>query len=33
LGRLLDPGSGNGTLATLALATEVVGRSIRLELV
>ena len=33
LDRLLDPGNGNVTLATLARAAEVVGRSIRLELV
>ncbi len=33
LDRLLDPGNGNVTLATLARAAKVVGRSIKLELV
>jgi DNA-binding phage protein len=33
LDRLLDPGNGNVTLATLSRAAEAVGRSIRLELV
>ncbi len=33
LDRLLDPGNGNVPLATLARAAEVVGRSIKLELV
>lgn len=33
LDRLLDPNNGNVTLGTLARAAEIVGRSIRLELV
>lgn len=33
LDRLLDPGNGNVTLATLARAAEAVGRSIKLVLV
>jgi len=33
LDRLLDPDNGNVTLATLARAAKVVGRSIKLELV
>jgi len=33
LDRLLDPNNGNVTIGTLARAAEVVGRSIRLELV
>ncbi len=33
LDRLLDPSSGNVTLATLARAAHAVGRSLRLELV
>ncbi|MCH8239216.1 MAG: XRE family transcriptional regulator [Proteobacteria bacterium] len=33
LDRLLDPENGNVTLATIARAAEIVGRSIRLELV
>ncbi len=33
LDRLLDPGNGDVTLATLARAAEVVGRSTKLELV
>lgn len=33
LDRLLDPNNGNVTLGTLARAAEIVGRSIKLELV
>lgn len=33
LDRLLDPNNGNVTLSTLARAAEIVGRTIRLELV
>jgi len=33
LDRLLDPNNGNVTLATLARAAEIVGRSIKLELI
>lgn len=33
LDRLLDPNNGNVTLATLVRAAEIVGRTIRLELV